>query len=252
MKDSALRLQDKTVLLVGPFNGITQGIMRTMTEFGADVGFVCEGPQATKYVDGVNEAREVHPHYGRAAHYNLPLSNDRQIQDALGRVAESLGRMDALVDATPLAWNAQSDSAAAAAACLGLAEKIVPFLLAKQRGRIVYLFEDSALDVLREENPPESCRAALATMIQTLAAKHRLQNVSVNGLTVGVTDDFILKAMPKSISLKRSFEELAKNHPGIKLVEFHDIGLGTAYLCSALSASLTGQILRLTHGYHLI
>jgi NAD(P)-dependent dehydrogenase (short-subunit alcohol dehydrogenase family) len=251
MKDSALRLQDKTLLVVGPFNGITQSIIRAMTEFGADVGFVCEGSTATRYVDGVNEAREVHPHYGRAAHYNLPLGNDKQIQDAFGRVVESLGRMDALIDASPLEWTAETNPEAAVAVCLDLAEKVVPFLLAKQRGRIVYLFEDPSLDKLKTAPPAEGSREVLTRAIQALALKYRLQNVTANALSVGVTDDFLLKNLPKSPSLKRSFEELQRAHAGIKLVEFHDIALGAAYLCSALSASLTGQVLRLTHGYHL-
>lgn len=251
MKDSALRLQDKTILLVGPFNGITQAIMRTLTEFGADVGFVSEGTQAARYVDGVNEAREVHPHYGRAAHFNMPLNDDGQIQEALGRLVGSLGRMDALIDATPFGWNTQTDAEAAATVCMGLAEKLVPFFLAKQRGRIIYLFQDSSLDSLDKEAIAESCRKVLTRTIHQLAQKYRLQNVTVNALSVGITDDFLLRTQPKSPSLKKSMEALAVSHPGIKLVEFHDVGLGTAYLASALSASLTGQILRLTHGYHL-
>src|SRR5258708_16742240 len=118
MKDSGFKLQDKTVPLTGPFNGITQAIMRVMTEFGADVGYVSEmasnapegrtGP-AAKYVDGINEGREINPKYGRAAFFNLPLDNDRDIQDALGTVVGALGRMDALVDATPLNWSSKTD-----------------------------------------------------------------------------------------------------------------------------------------------
>ena len=51
MKESSLKLQDKTVLLAGPFNGVTQAIVRAFTEFGADVALVCEA-QAGRYVDG--------------------------------------------------------------------------------------------------------------------------------------------------------------------------------------------------------
>lgn len=250
MKDSALRLQDKTVLLVGPFNGLTQAILRTLTEFGADVGYISE--QAVgRYVDGINEARDVHAHYGRAVHYGLPVTSDSQIQEALGRVVGSLGRMDALIDATPLAWNASTDPQAAKAICLSLAEKLIPFFLAKQRGRIVYLFEDPCLQSLGGECPAQDCREVLTSMVETLAQKHRMQNVLVNALSIGVTDDFILRKNPKTPSLKRAFEELQKSHPGLKLVELNDVGLSTAYLTSALSAGLTGQVMRLTHGYHL-
>jgi NAD(P)-dependent dehydrogenase (short-subunit alcohol dehydrogenase family) len=250
MKDSALRLQDKTILLVGPFNGVTQAILRTLTEFGADVGYISEQP-AGRYVEGINEARDQHPHYGRAAHYNLALNNEKQIQEALGQVVGTLGRMDALIDASPLGWNAKTDPQAASTVCMGLAEKLVPFFLVKQRGRIIYLLEDPCLDSMRPEGVAAGCREILTTMIESLGVKYRSQNVTVNALSIGITDDFILRLSPKTPSLKRAFEELQKTHTGLKLVELNDVGLSAAHLCSALSASLTGQMLRLTHGYHL-
>lgn len=176
MKDSALRLQDKTIFLVGPFNGVSQAILRTMTEFGADVGFVSEHQYAGKFVEGVNEAREVHPEYGRAAQFNLPLTNEKQISEALGRVAESLGRMDILIDVTPLGWTAQTAPDAATTVCRELAAKLIPFFQAKQRGRIVYVFEDPALDQLRTEPPPQGCREALTSAIEDMAKSHRGQD----------------------------------------------------------------------------
>ncbi len=254
MKDSSLRLQDKTVLLTGPFNGITQAILRTLTEFGCDVGYVNDqAAYASKYTDALNEARDVHPEYGRAAHIGLSLSSDKQIQEALGRIVESLGRMDALVDTSPLAWNAQSDPTASTNLTLGLAEKLIPFFLAKQRGRVIYLFEDSTLDRMSPSPVASGCREALLNNINVLAQRHRLQNVTVNAIALGTTDDFLLKIFPKSISLKKSFAELQSlfPEPNLKLVEFHDVGLSVAYLASALAAGVTGQVLRLTHGAHL-
>lgn len=253
MRDSALRLQDKTIFLVGPFNGITQAILRTMTEFGADVGYVCEQGthQPARYIDGLNEAREAKPEYGRAAYFDLPLSNEKQIQEALGRIVGTLGRMDSLIDATPLGWTAQTNPQAAVDICLSLADKIIPFLLAKTRGRVVYLFEDSCLEALNAPGASNGGREVLISTIAALAKKHRAQNLTVNGLSLGVTDDFLLKMFPKSGSLKKSFAELQVKHTEIRLVDFHEIGMSAAYLTSALSGSVTGQVLRLTHGAQL-
>ncbi len=251
MKDSALRLQDKTVLLVGPFNGITQACMRTLTEFGCDVGFVSnQTPNAARYVDGINEAREVHAHYGRAGFFHMPLTKESEVMEALGRVTESLGRIDAVVDASPLAWDT-STTESAVELCTMIAQKCLPFLLAKQRGRLVYLYEDTALEKIVPATNISGFRDLLNEKINELAKMHFAKNVTVNGISVGVTDDFLLKVFPKSPSLKKSFEELQKTHPTLKLVEYHDVALGVAYLVSALSGSLTGQTLRLTQGYHL-
>lgn len=251
MKDSALKLQDKTVFLTGAFNGTVQAILRSMTEFGADVAYVSDQtPSAQTYVNGVNEAREVHPHYGRAAFFNLPLGTEEQITEAMGKIAESFGRLDILIDAAPLSWTAANAEAGLKASGL-LAERVLPFLKAKQKGRIVYIFEDAALQKLKPTTLPEAQREALLQMVQSLALKTLSMNVTVNALALGVTEDFLLKQFPGNPSIRKTLEQLQTNHPGIKLLESTEIALGAAYAASALSASLTGQVLKLTHGFHL-
>jgi enoyl-[acyl-carrier-protein] reductase (NADH) len=151
-----------------------------------------------------------------------------------------------------LTWNAQTDSKNAVDVCAALAEKCVPFFLAKQRGRIVYLLEDPSLDSLRGgDGVSLACREVMSSVIDTLAAKYRGQGVTVNALSIGVTDDFVLRLNPKTPSIKRAFEELQKAHLGLKLVELNDVSQSVAYLCSVMSNGLTGQMMRLTHGYHL-
>ncbi|HMN69751.1 MAG TPA: SDR family oxidoreductase [Bdellovibrionales bacterium] len=245
MRDSALRLQDKTVLLVGPFGGVTQACLQTLTQFGCDVAFVShQTPHASRYIDGINEAREAHAHYGRAAYYFLPTRTVEEVQEALSQVTRTLGRIDCVVDATPLADGSVDMS-------IVLAEQCVPFLLAKQRGRIIFLFEDSSLEKIVPDTGASASRDELIKRIRELAQTYRGKNVTVNAIGVGATDDFILKTMPKSPSIKKSVEELRKDHPALRLVEFHDVALGVSYFASALSASVTGQVLRLTHGFQL-
>jgi NAD(P)-dependent dehydrogenase (short-subunit alcohol dehydrogenase family) len=252
MKDSALRLQDKTILVVGPFNGVTQACVRALTEFGCDVAYVSQdNPNAGRYIDGLNEAREVHSHYGRAVHYHMPLKSPEQVQEVLGTVTQSIGRIDALIDATPLTWNAQTDSRNAVDVCAALAEKCVPFFLAKQRGRLVFLFEDECLERIVPTTNTSTFRDMLSEKIAELAKTYIGKNVTANAVSIGVTDDFLLKNNPKSPSLKKSMEALQKEHPTMRLVEYQDVALGVAYLVSALSASVTGQTIRLTQGFHL-
>jgi NAD(P)-dependent dehydrogenase (short-subunit alcohol dehydrogenase family) len=240
------------MLLVGPFNGTTQALLRTMTEFGADIAYVSDHvATAGKYTDGINEAREVHPEYGRAAFFHLPLKTPADITEALGRVAESFGRMDVLIDASPLAWNATTESETALDLCRSLASSVIPFLVAKQRGRVLFLFEDESLGTLKLPEISGLLRKGLQNVIAELALGQRGRNITVNGLSLGVTEDFVLRHFAKAGSIRKSMDELSKSHPGLKLVESTDVGLGAAYLASALSGSLTGQILRLTHGFHI-
>lgn len=252
MKDTVFRLQDKTVLLTGPFNGVTQALIRTMTEFGADVAFAGEAaPGATRYADGINEAREVHPEYGRAAAIPLPMRHSQDIAEILGRITESLGRVDVLIDASALAWNGDTDVLAALDLCRSLAAQVLPFLAAKHRGRMVYVFEDESLETLRPPAISPAHRQALGDHISAFATVQRGKNINVNGLALGVTEDYLLRHFPSSGSLKKSLEALQTEVPGLKMLESSDVGWGAAYLSSPLSASLTGSILRLTHGLHL-
>jgi NAD(P)-dependent dehydrogenase (short-subunit alcohol dehydrogenase family) len=252
MKDSALRLQDKTILLTGPFNGTTQALLRTMTEFGSDIAFVSDQtPHASRYVEGLNEAREVHPDYGRAAYFHLPLRTPAEVTEALGRMAETFGRMDVLIDCTPLTWNDSTDSTQALTVARSLADGVIPFLLAKQKGRVVFVFEDECLGALKIPAFSGPLRKGLTDLIGDLAHTQRGRNITVNGLSLGVTEDFVIRHFAKAGSIRKSMDELAKTHHGIKLVESTDVGLGAAYLASALSGSLTGQTLRLTHGFHI-
>jgi len=252
MKDSALRLQDKTILLAGPFNGITQALLRTMTEFGSDVALVSDQtPNASRFVDGLNEAREARPDYGRAAYFHQSLKGEGDIREALGRMAEGFGRTDVLIDATPLSWDATTERSAAVATSKHLAEQVIPFFAAKQRGRVLYVFEDESLAALGKPMIAADARRELVAHIEALAKVQRGKNITVNGLALGVTEDYILRHFAKSGSIRKSLEELQRDHAALKLVEANDVGLSAGYLASALSGSLTGTVLRLTHGFHL-
>lgn len=223
-----------------------------MTEFGSDIAFVSDHvATAGKYVDGINEAREVHPEYGRAAFFNLPLKTEADANEALGRVAEAFGRMDVLIDAWPLSWTKETEPNSALQLTRCLSKCVLPFLIAKQRGRILYVFEDESLAQLNVSELPAPLRAGLTDLIQDLASEYRGKNITINGLSLGITEDFVIRHYSKTGSIKKSMDELSKNHPGLKLVESTDVGLGAAYLASALSGSLTGQTLRLTHGFHI-
>lgn len=247
-----MKLQDRTVLMVGPFNGVVQALLRTMTEFGCDIALVSDEKSfAPRFVEGLNDLREARPDYGRAAHFALAMRSEADIREALGRVAETFGRMDILIDANPLGWNGQTSVEQALGVSLKLNEAVRPFFQAKQRGRAIYLFEDASLEALGMPVVPASAREALIHQIQGVALASRPFQVTVNGLSVGVTEDFILSRFPKSASIRKSLDELKVAHPSLKLVETTDVALGAAYLASGLSGCLTGQILRLTHGFHL-
>ena len=253
MKDSALRLQDKIILLTGPFNGTTQALLRTLSEFGSDVAFVSDHvATAGKYCDGLNEAREVHPEYGRTAHFYLPLKNAAEIKEALGRVAETFGRVDVLLDATPLSWSESDTSQATLETSRQLSEGVLPFYYAKQRGRLIFLIEDACLDRLGSLPISPETRESFRQFVLDLAKSQLNKNITANVLSLGLTEDFMLRHYAGAGTIRKGVQKIAETYPEIKLVESTEIGLGAAYLASAMSTSVTGETVKLTHGFHLI
>lgn len=249
MQNSAIRLQDKTILLLGPFNGVIQALMRTLTELGADVAYVAvDTPVAGKYAEGVNEAREAHPDYGRAAHFDLPLRNAADLKEAIGQVVERLGRMEVLIDASPLSWDKKSDRADSLSFAGLVAQAMIPYFSVRQRGRIVYLLEDLSLAQLATKEFPGNYQDELLEHINLTSVAMKEHLVTVNGVSLGVTEDFILRHCPRETSIKKSLAHLQETRPGVRLVENTDISCCVAYLSCVQSASITGQILRLTHG----
>src|SRR5262249_22172466 len=117
-----------------------------------------------------------------------------------------------------------------------------------QRGRIIYLFEDLSLATLGVEGFHNSYQEQLGEHISLSAVSLKEHSVTVNGVALGVTEDFILKHFAKSGSIKKSLVELQSGRPGVKLVEAFDIATALAFLACPSSGSLTGQILSLTHG----
>ena len=249
MRDSAFRLQDKTILLRGPFGGVTQALLRTLTELGADVAYVdAHQANANRYCEGLNEAREVHPTFGRAIYFPAALQSDAEIKDILGRVAQGVGRMDALVEVAPLSWATTTDVSRALQFSVTLAQALLPYFAVRQRGRIIYVFEDSALTALAAPGFVSTYQGPLMQHIGEWARAWRLQAVTVNGLALGVTEDFVLRHFAKNGSIKKTLSELESQTPGVKLLEGSDIATALAFLVSSASGSVTGQVLRLTHG----
>lgn len=246
MKDSLYRLQDKTILLTGPFNSITQALLRTMTELGADVAFVnAEARLAGKYCDGVNEAREIHPDFGRAVHFALPLKEPGDVKEALGRLTESVGRVDCFVEASPLSWTADDDVARALTTSAMIAEQLLPFFKARQRGRIVYLFEDLSLSDLGVADFVSSYQEKLMAHIEEASRHLRGQAVTVNGISLGLTEDFVLRHYPKGGSIRKTLVELQATRPGLRLIEPHEVACVIGFLTCNASGSVSGQTIRL-------
>lgn len=238
-RDSLLKLNDKTVAIIGPFSSMTQVMLSSLTEQGADVALMTkEVPEARRFVEHINDQREVYPHYGRAGVIHSELTNPKEATDLIGRVVHSFGRLDSLVDTLPILRPDLSVSEA-------LITESLKFLTSRPRSRLLWLTSHPQLE------PLPDVTQTIETWRKKYATQWNSKNLTANELTVGISDEFLLRRSPKGPSIKKTFEEFKSSQPGARILDASDLAAWVLFFVSPLSQAVTGQRVFIDHGLNL-
>jgi NAD(P)-dependent dehydrogenase (short-subunit alcohol dehydrogenase family) len=238
-RETLLRLNDKTVMLVGEFSSMTQMTLTLLCEQGSDVALVGkETPEARRYCDHISDQREIYPGYGRAGIVATDLAKaalkPTDAADIVARVLHSFGRLDALVDTLACS---RTDPALS----MALARESVKFLTSRPRSRMVWLSHHPRL----QDTPgAEALEALRKSMAQDFGAK----NLTANELVLGVSEEFLLRNLPRSPSIKLGLEELKKQIPQARLLDPAEIAAWIMFVASPMSQAVNGQSLFVDHG----
>jgi NAD(P)-dependent dehydrogenase (short-subunit alcohol dehydrogenase family) len=234
-RDSLLKLNDKTVAVVGEFSSMTQMILTLLSEQGADVALVGkESPEARRVCEHLNDQREIYAHYGRAGVIATDLAQAKDAADIVGRVVHSFGRLDCLVDTLPCT---RGDFVLSAA----LVQESLKFLTSRPRSRIIWLSHHRQLQDIPFAAELESLRTQMAEAFGP-------KNLTANELVLGVSEEYLLRRNPKSPSMKIALEDLKKQIPRARLLEPSEIAAWVMFLASPLSQAVNGQALGVDHG----
>ena len=142
MIESPFRLQDKSVLIFGDFNGLSQALVRDFTENGADVGFLNnEKPQTGRFLENINDTREVHASYGRAVQIDVNVTGQKLSLRSRQPHGRCFGRIDVFVD---LKMSSLNENTADLTPRSSFSGKFEPFFRNKKRGRVVFIREDES------------------------------------------------------------------------------------------------------------
>ncbi len=234
-RDSLLKLNDKTVAVVGEFSSMTHTILATLTEQGADVALLGkETPEARRVCEHINDQREIYPHYGRAGVISADLTNAKDAGDMIARVVHSFGRLDALVDTLPCT---RPDFVLSAA----LVQESLKFLTSRPRSRLIWLTHHRQLQDL-------SYAAELKALRAQMAEAFGPKNLTANELVIGVSEEYLLRRIPKGPSMKYALEDLKKQIPHARLLDPSEIAAWVMFMASPLSQAVNGQTLYVDHG----
>lgn len=239
-RESLLKLNDKTVALVGRFSSLTQMLLTFLTEQGADVAIVDKAsPEARRFCEHINDQREIKPYFGRAGVVTSELSQSTEAGDIINRVVHSFGRLDCMVDMLPCERTELELSKA-------LASESLKFLTSRQRSRILWLVHHPTLQ------PTPQMHSQLRQMRHDFAQQYAAKNLTANELILGVTEEYLLRKSPKSPSIKQAFEELKKELPTARLLDPGDVAAWVMFLASPLSQAVNGQALFVDHGLNFV
>ncbi len=240
MRESGFKLSDKTIVLSGHLSPLTQGIIHVLAEHGADVGFVTQASnESRRFMENINDVREVHARHGRGLVVDAQVTDLASAQEAIGRVAESFGGIDALIDARMLrSLNAKMEEAMIEWKQAQLmAEAGLPFLKGRQRGHILILAHDEALTSGKE------IQSEMARFVSETARSVFEKGITMNGVCLGLTEDVLMQQTQNGLTIQQALEQFRKEKPWARIIEPTEIAHFIAYLVSPLNSAVSGQML---------
>jgi len=247
MRESFLKLNDRTVVLAGPLNQITSTIVTVMSERGCDVGVVANERtnEIRRFCENITDAREVHHNYGRAACIPSDLKDEKDCTDAISRVAETFGSIDIVIDTHLLDLCENNEELEERfRKTETLCKAGMPFMKGRSKGRILFVTNE----ILRQsEGKFESLRSIMSDFATTVMS----ENISMNMVSTGVTEELLINLYGGKKSIKDAFEDFEDKHGKCRIVEPTEIASVISFLASPISSGICGQIVKVTAGAEL-
>ncbi len=250
------QLRERVVLIVGPLTTTVQSLMSRLTDEGADVALLdSEAGKAEKFCSQLTDQREIHAKHGRAMAVPVDFSQFGQIKDAISRVAQTFGGIDAYIDAqvsnqpSPMVLDSQEFNFDELLnknlkSTLLVTQAVAGFLKSRKKGRIIFLMNDSILRAQPEDAFVSAVRGGLVPFTQALSKQLLSHNVTVNVLTLGMTEEYLLAHTP-GIPIKEVLEKLRQSDPYARITEPEKITNSIIFLMGSSGAAVSGQLIRL-------
>jgi 3-oxoacyl-[acyl-carrier protein] reductase len=213
--------------------------------------------KAQKFCQNVNDQREANDKLGRATAIETKLDSDIGIKDGLGKAAQTFGSIDIFIDAmmvnepTPLpqsqdsyAWDTLLHQNLKIS--LMATQFVSHFLRGRKRGRMIYLLNQATVRGQPQDAMAAATRTGLIGMVKALGRQMQEFNVTVNCLSLGLTEEYLRGHFPDSPTIKEALEKMKQIEPGVRITEPDKISNGILFLCSSGGAAVTGQHIALT------
>ncbi|HWU43759.1 MAG TPA: SDR family oxidoreductase [Bdellovibrio sp.] len=246
-------MHQRVALISGPMTTTTSGIVMGLTRLGADCVILDpDKTVASAFTNQINDAREINDKYGRALVLQGELKTADQIKDAVGKAAQTFGGLDIYIDAmmiqkpTPMKFDGNVENFDGLIdrhlkLPLMLTQAVMAYLKSRKKGRVIYLLNESPVTKIKEDVLAQAARSGLINFAQALAKLASEFNVTVNALSVALTEEYVLSHDPESKSIKEAIEKMKTLDPSLKITEADKISQTIAFLVSPMGATMNGQ-----------
>ncbi|MCP4422866.1 MAG: enoyl-ACP reductase [Chloroflexi bacterium] len=250
-------LEGKKALIFGIANkySIAWGIAKTLHEHGAELGFSYGIPQLERRV------RPLAEQLGVDFVEKCDVSSDEEITAVFQKAADRFGEIDILVHSIGYAEredldgrfvNTSRDGFRVAMdisvySLVALAKAAVPLM--PNGGSIISMSYYGAEKVVPHYNVMGVAKAALEASTRYLAADLGPQNIRVNAISAGPIKTLAAAGVGSIRKMLRYTEERA---PLRRNIDQEEVGRTALWLCSDLSSGVTGEVVYVDAGYHIL
>ncbi|MDB5011732.1 MAG: short-chain dehydrogenase [Mucilaginibacter sp.] len=195
-------LNDKVILITGGAQGLGKATSLILAQAGATViiGDIQE-EKAKVVVDEINSSN------GKAVFYKLDLSDEKNVEDIIGKIKSEYGRLDALVNNAGIDFTKSilelSVSEWDSAMNVNLrgpfltSKFALPIMAEKKSGHIINVISTASLRAWTEASVYHASKWGLRGFTQALFTEARKFNVKVTGLIAGgMRTPFLLDRFP--------------------------------------------------------
>lgn len=245
-------LKERTALIVGPFSSTMQKVIMDLCALGADCFVVTpDDSSARRFCQSINDLREVNRKNGRAAAVKNELKTEDNIKDAIGEAIKAFGSVDLYVDMTVMNRrnefvigqelnHLESDIHHGLRVPIKLTHGVLAFFKSRQRGRILYV-----LNEVNHDPVEAAVRGSLVSFAQSLSKQVAEFNVTVNCVSLGLSEEWALSQFPDVSSIKEAVLKLKEKEASLKITEPDRVASTITWLLSSYGATINGQLISL-------
>ncbi len=252
-------MQDKKVLIVGAAStrSIAWGVAKAMHREGAQLAFTYQGDRMERVVRDLAEKAD------SDIYMHMDVCSDHQIEDTFTALGEQWDGLDCIVHSVAFAprdqlvgnyvdaitregFDTALDISAYSLAALAKAGRE---MMRARNASILTMTFLGGMRVVPNYNVMGVAKAALDANMRYLAAALGPEGTRVNAISAGPIRTLAASGINDFRSMLKDVKERT---PLRRNVTIDEVGNAAAFLCSDLASGITGDILYVDTGYHVL